>query len=178
MPDAVDPHTASPTGEPAPSAPNRPRDQEPLFRERLLPGPGTWVVVVALGSILGVVIVPLHLTTALVVGVVSIIVAVILAVLYSPVLEVKDGWFTMGRARIEVDQLGEATVLRGDEWRTTMGQGFEPLAHHCVRGWVSSGFRIEVLDDEDPTTAWVGSSRRPDDLALALRSARRDSRSG
>ncbi|WP_217349644.1 DUF3093 family protein [Herbaspirillum sp. VT-16-41] len=44
-------------------------------------------------------------------------------------------------------------------------------AHHCTRGWIHTGVRAEVLDDEDPTTAWIASSRRPEDLALALRAA-------
>ncbi|MGO1284560.1 MAG: DUF3093 family protein, partial [Brachybacterium sp.] len=66
----------------------------------------------------------------------------------------------------------EVTVLHGEEWARTVGQDFEPLAHHCVRGWTRSGLRVEVLDDADPTTAWVASSRRPDDLALALRTAK------
>ena len=70
-----------------------------------------------------------------------------------------------------MDQLGAPQVLKGEDWALTIGQDFEPLAHHCVRGWTRSGLRIEVLDPEDPITAWVASTRRPDDLALALRTA-------
>src|SRR5690625_5941878 len=77
----------------------------------------------------------------------------------------------MGRARIEVELLGDPTVLEGEDWATTMSTGFEPLAHHCTRGWIHSGIRADVLDEQDPTTAWLASSRRPQDLALALRSA-------
>src|SRR5699024_5076995 len=73
--------------------------------------------------------------------------------------------------RIEVEMLGTPTVLRGEEWTRTIGQDFEPLAHHCVRGWTRSGLRVEVIDPEDPTTAWVASTRRPGGLALARRTA-------
>lgn len=144
----------------------------PLFREHLLPGTGTWLVGVAIGAALGLVVVPLHLGAAIALSAVSIVVAIVLIIAYSPVLEVAEGQFRLGRARIDVTELGEAEVLRDEQWALTIGQDFEPLAHHSVRGWTRSGIRVEVLDPQDPTTAWVASSRRPEDLALALRTAR------
>ncbi|MGP5052350.1 DUF3093 domain-containing protein [Brachybacterium alimentarium] len=168
---APDPSASSSVeGEPSPSA--RPAAaQQPLYRERLLPGVAGWIVTAVLGSIFGLVLVPLNFTLALVVGAVCIVVAIVLAVLYSPVAEVRDGRFSLGRARIDVSLLGDPAPLTGEEWSLTIGQDFEPLAHHCIRGWVHAGLRIEVLDEEDPTTAWVTSTRRPHDLALAVRSA-------
>lgn len=142
-----------------------------LFREHVLAGPGFWIAAVAVGAALGLVVVPLNLIAGIVVSVISIIILVVIVLQYSPVLEVSEGRFLLGRAQIDVDQLGEPQVLKGEEWALTIGQDFEPLAHHCVRGWTRSGLRVEVLDPEDPTTAWVASTRRPDDLALALRTA-------
>lgn len=139
------------------------------FHERLLPSVGTWIVIAVLGATFGVVLVPLSLTAAVVVGVMGIIVLGVLAWVTSPVLEVRDGTFTMGRARIATELLGEPVVLRDADWSRTMGTGFEPMAHHCTRGWIRAGVRAEVHDDEDQTTAWVASTRRPEDLALALR---------
>lgn len=146
----------------------------PSFHERLLPGIGAWIVIAVLGATFGVVLVPLSYTLAAVVGVIGVAVLCALAYLTSPVLAVREGQFTMGRARIPVRLLGEPVELRGEQWALTMGQDFEPMAHHCTRGWIHAGVRAEVLDDEDPTTAWVASSRRPEDLALALRAAQRN----
>ena len=143
----------------------------PSFHERLLPGIGAWIVIVVLGATFGVVLVPLSYTLAAVVGVIGVIALCALAYVTSPVLEVRDGQFTMGRARIPVRLLGEPVELRDQEWARAMGQDFEPMAHHCTRGWIHTGVRAEVLDDKDPTTAWIASSRRPEDLALALRAA-------
>lgn len=143
----------------------------PLFREHLFPGVGMWIGAVLLGGALGLVVVPLHLPTAIVLAVVCIIALLVLVHQYSPVLEVSSGQFRLGRARIDVELLGEAQVLRDEAWALTIGQDFEPLAHHCVRGWTRSGIRVEVLDEQDPTTAWVASTRRPEDLSLALRTA-------
>jgi hypothetical protein len=149
---------------------------EPLFREHLLPGVGTWVVGIAIGAALGLVVVPLHLGAAIALSVVSIAIAIVLIIASSPVHEVADGRFRLGRARIEVELLGEPEVQRGEQWALTIGQDFEPLAHHSVRGWTRSGLRVEVLDPQDPTTAWVASTRRPEDLALALRTAQQQAR--
>lgn len=167
MPAAAD-HTAEPAS-PTPS--DAAAQDSPLFHERVLPGPGVWIVAVAVGAALGLILVPLQLVVAIVVAVVAVVALLVLVVQYSPVLEVAHGRFRLGRARIEVELLGEPVVLRGEDWARTIGQDFEPLAHHCVRGWTRSGLRIEVLDPEDPTTAWVASTRRPEDLALALRTA-------
>lgn len=168
---APDPVPGTPANDAASSSPRPASPTAPSYRERLLPSPGAWIVVVALGSIVGLVIVPLNSTLALIVAIVSIAIAIVLAVQYSPVVAVREGTFFVGRAQIDVGQLGEPAVLEGEEWKLLIGQDFEPLAYHCVRGWVHAGIRVDVLDEEDPTTAWVVSSRRPQDLVLALRTA-------
>lgn len=127
-----------------------------------------------LGATFGVVLVPLSLWLALIVGLVAIAVACTIAYLSSPVLEVTPETYAMGRASIDVELLGEPEELTGEDWERTMHTGFEPLAHHCTRGWIHSGVRVEVLDTDDPVTAWVATSRRPEELALALRAAQRN----
>src|SRR5699024_7227676 len=102
MPAAAD-HTAEPAS-PTPAGAAAP--DSALFHERLLPGPGLWIVAAAVGAALGLILVPLHLVVAIVVAVISIIVLLVLVVLYSPVLEVAEGRFRLGRARIEVELLG------------------------------------------------------------------------
>ena len=143
-----------------------------LFREHLFPGPTVWVVAVTIGAALGLILVPLNLTVAIVFSAVCILALLILVHQYSPVLEVANGRFRLSRAQIDVELLGDPLPLAGEDWARTVGQDFEPLAHHCIRGWTRSGLRVEVLDPEDPITAWVASTRRPDDLALALRTAK------
>lgn len=170
MPAAAD-HSAEPAS-PTPAEDGVAAAQDAaLFHERLLPGPGVWITAVFVGGALGLILVPLNLTVAIVFAAVAIIAALVLVVQYSPVLEVTDGRFHLGRAQIAVALLGDPIPLRGQEWSLTIGQDFEPLAHHCIRGWTRTGLRVEVLDPQDPATAWVASTRRPDDLALALRTA-------
>src|SRR5699024_8394877 len=116
-----------PSSAPGATSPDSAVSARPLFEERLLPGVGGWiVVVVAVAALLGCT----------------------LAYVSSPVLRITGTHFSMGRARIEVELLGDPTVLEGEDWATTMSTGFEPLAHHCTRGWIHSGIRAEVLDEQ------------------------------
>ena len=55
--------------------------------------------------------------------------------------------------------------VRPEAWRRARRR-------HQARPW----HREKVLDEEDPTTAWVASTRRPEDLALALRTAQQRAR--
>jgi hypothetical protein len=143
------------------------------FQERLLPSVGTWMVLAVAGGALGLILVPVSSALAAVVAVVCIALAIVLGFATSPVVSVAGGMLTMGRSRIPVQELGEPEVLTGQDWHHAMHEGFEPLAHHVTRGWIHSGLRVPVIDEEDPVTAWVVSCRRPEDLSLALRAAQK-----
>lgn len=144
-----------------------------LFRERLVPGPGTWLVLLGFGLSFGIVLLPLSLWAAIAVGVLGMAAMVAVGVFTSPVIAVEGTELLAGRARIDVEHLGEVAVLDREAWATAMSTGFRPEDHHCTRGWVPTGIRVELTDPEDPTPAWQLSSRRPEDLALALQAAGR-----
>ena len=59
---------ASDAASPRP-APTGQEGSQPLFRERLLPGIGSWILAVTLGGVLGLVLVPLDLTVAITVAI-------------------------------------------------------------------------------------------------------------
>ncbi|MGY5764398.1 DUF3093 domain-containing protein [Brachybacterium sp. DNPG3] len=163
---------ASPEEPAASSSSAAPLADAPAYRERLTPGIGTWVVLIAFGALFGVVIVPLSTIASVIVGVVGIGAMIAVGIGASPLLLVEGTRLSAGRASIDVAYLGEPETVEGEDWDRTMSTGFDPLAHHCTRGWIHGGLRVEVQDEEDPTTAWVLSSRAPADLALALRAAR------
>ncbi|PWH05833.1 DUF3093 domain-containing protein [Brachybacterium endophyticum] len=173
MSDASSDHTAPPSSDLGdPDAADAVSAGEILHRERLLPSVGTWIVGIAFGSVLGVILVPLSHFFAILTGILGIASMCLLLVLASPVIEVVGDRLRAGRAEIPVGLLGEPEVLGREGWEDAMSRGFEPLAFHLTRGWVHSGIRVPVLDEQDPAPAWVLSSRRPEDLALALRTAR------
>jgi len=53
------------------------------------------------------------------------------------------------------------------------GPELDARAYLCLRGWIAAGVRVPVLDPRDPAPYWLVSSRRPAELAEALRLARR-----
>lgn len=114
---------------------------------------------------------PVDTTLALVVGAAVGVAVVALLIAGSPVVEVHDGMLRAGRAHIRVDLLGEPTIFAGEPARQQRGGGLDPRSWHLIRGGIDGVVVIPVADPDDPTPAWVISSRTPDRLAAAVRRA-------
>jgi hypothetical protein len=142
------------------------------YRERL--GPSLWTLIGAavVAPMAALVFAPLDTTLALIIGAATGLAFIVLLVVASPVVEVKDGMLRAGRARIEIGLLGEPLIHRGEEARYARGPGLLPRSWHVIRGGIDGLVVVPVLDDDDPTPEWVISSRTPDRLAAALRRAR------
>ena len=140
----------------------------PEFRERLHPSP--WLHLVALLALPAsmLVLAPVSLPAGIATGVVLSGGLIVLLWALAPVIEIADGVLRAGRARIPLRLLGPVEVARGEEARQARGPGLDARAWLMLRGDVDPVVRIEILDDDDPTPYWLLSSRRPDDLALAL----------
>lgn len=143
------------------------------YRERL--SPSLWVLVAAAvcGPMAALVFAPIDTTLALVVGAVVGVAIVALLVAGSPVLEVRDGILHAGRARIEVELLGAATVLAGEDARHARGSGLDPRSWHVIRGGIDGVVTIPVIDPDDPTPVWVLSTRTPERLVAGIRRAQK-----
>jgi hypothetical protein len=141
------------------------------YRERL--GPSLWILVSAAvaGPMAALVFSPIDTTLALLIGAVVAVAVVAVLVAGSPVVSVKDGELRAGRARIDVALLGEPTALTGEEARTARGPGLDPRAWHVIRGGIDAVVVVPVTDPDDPTPAWVVSTRTPDRLVAAVRRA-------
>ncbi|HKP08905.1 MAG TPA: DUF3093 domain-containing protein [Microbacterium sp.] len=141
------------------------------YRERL--GPSLWILVAAAvaAPMAALVITPIDTTVALIVGAGVGILLIALMILAAPVVEVRDGELRAGRAHIGVEFLGAAEVHAGEEARHARGAGLDPRSWHLIRGGIDGVVVFPVTDADDPTTAWVISSRTPDRLAAAVRRA-------
>ncbi|MCT1866166.1 DUF3093 domain-containing protein [Dermabacter sp. p3-SID358] len=146
----------------------------PLFHERLHPGPFVTLIAVIFGVLLGAILMPLS-------EIASVVTAVALGVLFpailfaaSPVVEVREDVVVAGPARIEIDVLGEPRILSKDDFTTILGPEIRPLDFRLVRGWISTGVEVPVVDPKDPTPALVLSLRNPEDFALALKAAQKE----
>lgn len=141
------------------------------YRERL--GPSLWILVAAAvaAPMAALVVTPIDTTVALVVGAAVGVLLIALILAAAPVVEVKGGELRAGRARIGVEFLGAPEVHVGDDARHARGAGLDPRSWHLIRGGIDGLVVLPVTDVDDPTTAWVISSRTPDRLAAAVRRA-------
>lgn len=114
---------------------------------------------------------PVDRTVALIGGVVVGIAVVVGLVAAAPVIEVRDGMLRAGAARIPVELLGEPEVHSGQDARDQRGPRLDKRSFVLLRGGIDGLAVLPVLDEEDPTPAWVLATRTPDRLAAAIRRA-------
>ncbi len=150
----------------------------PSYTERLVPGVGGWAAAVAFAAVLGIALWPASHTIATVVGVLAGLVGVVGLWWTSPVVAVHDGVLRAGRARIPVSLLGQVTTLDAEAMRVQLGPRLDARAYVCLRAWARTGVHVVLEDPQDPTPYWLVSTRRPQELADALRAARATARPG
>ena len=83
-------------------------------------------------------------------------------------LEVADGEFRAGRARIGAQHLGAAEALDAESTRRVAGREADARAFLVLRPYLKRAVRVEITDPADPAPYWLVSSRRPEELAGAL----------
>jgi hypothetical protein len=142
------------------------------WRERLWPSVWLAPVVLLLGAGFGLVTAPFGGSVAVPVALLATVALAGMLLGTTATVAVEDGRFRAGRALIPVDLLGDPEVLDADAMRRAHGPELDARAYLCLRGWISAGVRVPVLDPRDPAPYWLVSSRRPAALAEALRSAR------
>ena len=142
-----------------------------VFRERLWPGPGGWIGALAAGLVAALVLWPVGHAVAAVVGVAVTIAVCVALALTSPVIEVSGGELRAGRAHVPVALLRDPTpITTADDMRTELGPRLDARAFVCLRAWARTGLKAALDDPADPTPYWLVSTRRPAELAAALRS--------
>ncbi|SFS18918.1 Protein of unknown function [Agrococcus baldri] len=145
----------------------------PSHRERLVPP--WWLLAVLLLIVPAALLVflPVSIVTGIIVAV-GLYTAIVLALwLGAPRIELRDGQLRAGKARIGVHELGTADALLGPDAKVALRAGWDPADHHVVSPWITSLVRVPVIDEEDPTPAWVMSTRRPERLAAAIEAAQK-----
>jgi hypothetical protein len=108
----------------------------------------------------------------LVLGVGGLALATVVIVTTTPLVRVDSRVFRAGRARLPLPVIG--AVIVADRAATAMARGphGDTTAHMVTAIGVAESVVIEVCDPRDPHRTWLVSSRRPADLARAVRTAR------
>ncbi|MER7922227.1 MULTISPECIES: DUF3093 domain-containing protein [unclassified Streptomyces] len=77
-----------------------------------------------------------------------------------------------GEAKIPVTALGEAEILEPEEARAWRTYKADTRAFLLLRSYIPRALRVEVTDPEDPTPYLYLSTREPERLAAALKTAK------
>ncbi len=84
-------------------------------------------------------------------------------------VRVADGELVAGDERIRLEHVGRVQVVSKKAKQEALGPELDPIAHVLHRSWIGPVVRIETTDPASPVPYWVVSSRRPEELAAALR---------
>lgn len=144
-----------------------------MYDERLTVPRSWWLLSVAVGLSLALILLrfdPVAALIGLVVGVVAG--AAALSSYGSARIRVVQGSLVAGQARIPVSALGTAHSLTPSEavaWRSVKA---DPRAFMLLRSYIPTALRVEITDPNDPTPYVYLSTRSPQRLAEALTAAR------
>nr|WP_297423181.1 DUF3093 domain-containing protein [uncultured Actinotalea sp.] len=142
------------------------------YLERLLPGPLGWAFVAGFALFVLVALLPVAPPVAALVAAVTLVAGAVAVAATSALVVVRDGHLRAGRARIPVELLGSGRVLDRVEARAVLGPGSDARLFACYRSWLPGAVLLEVVDPQDPTPAWLVSSRSPGRLLAAVEAAR------
>ena len=110
---------------------------------------------------------PFGTEIGIVVAVAGSISLVALVVLTSPSISVSSE-LSAGRMRIPLAVIGKTESLNKAQLSNLIGPSADARAQLFIRGYVKTALKIEINDPGDPTPYVVISTRRPDQLAVAL----------
>ena len=143
-----------------------------IYRERLWPAPWLFLATALVIPASLLVFLPINRTAGVVVAIVLYLGCVALLLLSSPAITVDATELVAGKARLPLALIGTVEGFAGAEATLERGQRLDSRAWLLIRGWVDPVARIEVTDPADPVPYWLVSTRKPDELAAAIASAR------
>jgi hypothetical protein len=142
-----------------------------IYRERLLPGPWTFIVTALVIPASLLVFLPINPGVGIVAAIVLYLACAGALIALSPVIEVTDSVLVAGRARVPLENVGTTASFTGEDARQQRGPVLDARAWLVIRGWVDPVVKVEILDDRDPAPYWLLSSRQPAALASAVKKA-------
>ncbi len=86
-------------------------------------------------------------------------------------IEVTPTGLRVGRAFLEWSACGAVRALDAEESRRLRGVDADARAYLVLRPYLDRAVRVDVIDRADPTPYWLVATRRPGELADAVRVA-------
>jgi hypothetical protein len=143
--------------------------KRPVFQERLWPSLGQWIFAFIMTSSLGIAYGRAYgMDLGFVVGLAATIVVIIGLVVNTPLIQIDELNFRVGRARLPLQHVGKIQKLDEEQSRRARSTDANSNAHFQLRGGIKNTVIVEVSDPQDPHPYWQVSSRKPDALISAL----------
>jgi len=89
-------------------------------------------------------------------------------------VQIGRGQLRVRRAHLPLEAVGEVVELDARTTRLLAGRRGDPAAHVMLAPWIGPGVQVMNEDPDDPAPYWLFSTRRPHEVAAALRAARSD----
>lgn len=86
-------------------------------------------------------------------------------------LEIVAGELRVRGAHLPLRYVSGAVALDAATLRRVVGREGDPASFISIRPWIGPGVQVWLDDPDDPAPYWVVSSRRPDRVVEALRTA-------
>lgn len=142
------------------------------FHERLWPSPLMFLVAALVIPASLLVMAPISMVAGWITAIILYLGAAALLLTMAPTVEIRDGVFRAGRARIDVDHLGHAQGYVDDEAAHQRGPALDARSYFLINGFAKQVVTVANTDPSDPAPYWLISTRNADRLAAALNSAR------
>ena len=147
----------------------------PVYQERLWPSIGQWVFAFIMTSSLGIAYGRAYgVDLGFVVGVSATLIVAVGLVVNTPLIQIDELNFRVGRARLPLQYVGKIQKLDDQESRRARSTDANPNAHFQLRGGIQNTVIVEVTDPQDPHPYWQVSTRKPDQLIDALNQAKKN----
>jgi hypothetical protein len=143
---------------------------QPLYSERVLPGPGAFIPLALIPPTGYLTLTPINETLGVFIGVFGTALAVGLLIWLAPKIELSKDSLRVGKAIVPRSALGKATAISAANAFAERGPKLNALAFIKFQPTVKTLLKVEVTDPSDPTPYLLFSTRRADALAKLLNS--------
>ncbi len=146
--------------------------KSPVYQERLWPSVGQWTFAYIMTISLGIAYGQAYgYDLGVVVAIVATLIVTVGLVVNTPLIQIDELNFRVGRARLPLQFVGKIQKLDEQQSRRARSTDANSNAHFQLRGGIKNTIIVEVTDAQDPHPYWQVSTRKPDQLIDVLNQA-------
>jgi hypothetical protein len=141
---------------------------EPLYAEWVLPNWSSFLPVLAIYPTFWLTFLPIDLTLGTWLGVGCTLLAVALMLAKAARISVTIEQLQVANASIDREFISSVEAIYGQDSFAERGRNLDTRAWIHFQGSVKSLVKVTINDPSDPTPYWLFSTRRPEELKIAL----------